>query len=70
MIDFLGKQLSIGDKVVGCAHQRTSSTLYYGEIVRFTEKKIVVKIEGPEDDWRVQKSGEERRVYPSSVVKI
>lgn len=71
MLDFLGKELTIGDKVVGVAHQRTSSILFYGEITRFTEKLVVVKLEAPENDWRLgHRIGEERKICPYNVVKI
>lgn len=71
MQDFLGRELSVGDKVVAVAHQRTSSTLYAGTISRFTPKMVVIEVENPDCDWRVgHKTGEERKTYPCMCVKV
>ena len=67
MTDFLGKELSVGDKVVALAHGRTSSTLYYGEVEKLTNKMVVIKTDGSERDWRYN---ETMRVYPYKVVKV
>lgn len=67
MKDFLGKELSTGDKVVALAHRRTSSTLYLGVIEKLTDKMIVIKAEGAENDWRYH---DVMRTYPDKVVKV
>ena len=43
MTDFLGKELSVGDKVVALAHGRTSSTLYFGEVEKLATKMVISK---------------------------
>lgn len=43
MIDFLGQELHIGDNVVYCRHERTSTNLTKTKIIGFTDK--MVKIE-------------------------
>ncbi len=67
MTDFLGKELSAGDKVVALAHGRTSSTLYFGEVEKLAKKMVIIKTVGSERDWRYN---ETTRVYPHKVVKV
>lgn len=67
MIDLLGNELSVGDVVVAVAHQRTSSTLYIGRVVKLTEKLVVVNTYKKEPDWRVKSS---MRVSPYKVAKV
>lgn len=67
MTDFLGKKLSVGDKVVALAHGRTSSTLYRGEIEKLTNQMVIIKTVGSKRDWRYN---ETMRVYPHKVVKV
>lgn len=67
MKDFLGQELSIGDKVVALTHQRTSSTLYLGVIEKLTDKMVVIKAEGAENDWRYH---DVMRTYPDKIVKV
>lgn len=67
MVDFLGKELHVGDKVVGLAHRRTSSTLYLGKVIRITNKMIEVETSSSNDDWRYDKY---MRVSPNKVVMV
>lgn len=67
MTDFLGNELSVGDSVVALAHQRTSSTLYLGKIVKLTAKMVVVNTINGEKDWRYD---DVMRVSPTKVVKV
>ena len=67
MTDFLGKELSVGDKVVALAHGRTSSTLYFGEVEKLATKMVIIKTVGSERDWRYK---ETMREYPHKVVKV
>ena len=67
MVDFLGRELSIGDHVVALVHQRTSSTLYLAEIMKMTNKMIEVKAIRNEHDWRYD---DIMRVSPYKVVKV
>ncbi len=67
MKDFLGNELSIGDRVVAVSHRRTSSTLYEGTITKLTPKMVEVETKGSEDDWRYE---EKMMVSSYKVVKI
>lgn len=67
MTDFLGKELIPGDKVVALSHNRTSSTLYLGEVEKLTNKMVVIKTVDSEHDWRY---GETMYVSPYKVVKV
>lgn len=67
MVDFLGKELHVGDKVVGLVHRRTSSTLYLGKVIRITNKMIEVETSSSNDDWRYDKY---MRVSPNKVVMV
>jgi len=57
MVDFLRQELHIGDNVVYCRHERTSTNLTKTKIVGFTDK--MVKIE----------SGSWGNVWPDKLIK-
>lgn len=43
MKDFIGNKLSIGDMVVFLHHERTSSHLHLGKIVKLTDKMVTAE---------------------------
>lgn len=57
LVDFLGQELHIGDNVVYCRHERTSSKLTKTKIIGFTDK--MVKIE----------NGSWGNVWPDKLIK-
>ena len=67
MTDFLGRELEVGDKVVALAHRRTSSTLYFGEVKKLTNKMVIIKTIDSEHDWRYE---ETMCVSSYKVVKV
>lgn len=67
MVDFLGQELNVGDKVVGLAHQKTSSTLLLGTVSKITEKMVAIETIKKEPDWRY---GNVIRLTPEKIVKV
>lgn len=43
MKDYIGRDLSVGDKIVYVTHTQTSSWLEVGEIEKVTPKKVLIK---------------------------
>ena len=58
IVDFLGQELKIGDDVIYCRHNRTSTSLTKTKIVGFTNQ--MVKIE----------NGSWGNVWPDKLIKI
>lgn len=57
MVDFLGQELHIGDNVVYCRHERTSTHLTKTKIVGFTDKLVKLK------------NGSRGNVWPDRLIK-
>ena len=67
MLDFLGRKLEIGDKVVGVCHQHTRSDLISGAIIRFTPQKVVIKTDNCGMEWLYN---EFMKISSEKVVKV
>lgn len=65
MTDFLGKELSIGDKVVYCRHNGTSTSLIKAVITKIMNQKVRIGY-----DSYYTGTIYEYAVYPDKLVKI
>lgn len=62
MNDFLGEQLSVGDKVIGMSARYENSNLIRGVVSKILNKVLIVKCY----DWH----NEDLRILPDRVVKL
>jgi len=67
MKDFLGKELAIGDKIVGAvSHGRNAgASLSKGKIIRFTPKMVICELHDYTGAYE-----SERKITPDKIIKM